>query len=512
AAGAIALAALAALPLLAGGRPVVASVPDRTILVQWDAAPGTAGSEMHRIMAKASAELKTVEGVQAVGGHVGRAITSDTAADVNSGELWVTMRDGAGFDDVRTAVQEIVDGYPGLTNKVVTYPEQQIAAVREAGERGFAVRVYGVDLEIMRQKAEEIRQVLASTEGVANARVDVTVDQPVAEIEVDLAAAERHGIKPGDVRRAAATVLQGIEVGYLFEQQKVFQVVVKGSEQTRSSLTSVKELVINTPRGGHVRLGEVAEVKIAPNQTVIRHDDTSRRVDVVADIQGRNLADVKADVQAAISRMDFPVEYHAEIPPQYEERQASGQLVWWLAAAAALGLLVLLQTVLGSWRLAALTFVLLPVALLGGVAAAILAGGIGSLYSLAGFAAVLAIAVRDAVLLFGRFQRLQAASPQASRDALMRQAAGDRFVPTLLAALATALVLLPLVLFGGLVGTGTVLPLAVIVWGGLVTTTLLTLVVLPVLFLRFGPKERAGGEGSLLNPDEPVAQERQAVS
>jgi Cu/Ag efflux pump CusA len=405
-----------------------------------------------------------------------------------------------------------VDGYPGLANKVLTYPEQQITAVREAGERGFSVRVYGVDLDIMRQKAEEIRQALDSTEGVVNPRVDVTVDQPVAEIEVDLAAAEEHGIKPGDVRRAAATVLQGIEVGYLFEQQKVFQVVVKGSEQTRSSLTSVRELVINTPGGGHVRLDDVADVKISPNQTVIRHDDTSRRIDVLAEIQGRSLGDVKADIQAAISRMDFPVEYHAEIPPQYEERQASGQLVWWLAAAAALGILVLLQTLLGTWRLAMLTFILLPVALLGGFVAAILTGGVGSLYSLAGFAVVLAVAVRDAALLLGRYQKLQAASPQQSREALMHQAARDRLVPILLAAIGTALALVPLVLFGGLVGTGTILPPAIIVWGGLVTSTLLTLVVLPILFLRFGPKDRADWESSLLNPEVPVAQERQAVS
>lgn len=509
---AIAIAGVAAIPFLAGGKPIVAEVPDRTILVQWEAAAGTAGGELSRVMAIAGTELRSVPGVESVGGHVGRAITSDTASDVSSAELWVTMTPEADFRGVRAAVEDIVIGYPGIATEVITYPERQIAAVRDAGEQPFQVRVYGIDLDVMREKAEEVRQILAETDGVVNPRVDVTIDQPIAEIEVNLASAEKHGIKPGDVRRAAATILQGIEVGYLFEEQKVFQVVVKGNAEVRNSLTSVRELVINTPDGGHVQLGQVAEVRVSPNQTVINHDDTSRRIDVSADIEGRSLADVTTDIQAAITNMEFPVEHHAAIPPQYQEQQASGQLVWWLFAAAFSGILILLQTVLGSWKLAGLAFLLLPVALFGGLLAAVLAGGIDSLYALIGFAAVLAIAVRDVILLLGRYQTLQGRDPSASPESLVRAAYRDRLAPTILAGLTTAVALIPLVLLGGAVGVTTILPLAVIVWGGLATSALLTLLVLPVLLVRFGPVTQTGWESSLVSLDGPVPQERQDVS
>jgi len=509
---AIAIAGVAAIPFLAGGKPIVAEVPDRTILVQWEAAAGTAGSELSRVMAIAGTELRSVPGVDSVGGHVGRAITSDTASDVSSAELWVTMTPEADFRGVRAAVEDIVLGYPGIATEVITYPERQIASVRDAGEQPFQVRVYGIDLDVMREKAEEVRQILAETDGVVNSRVDVTIDQPIAEIVVNLAAAEKHGIKPGDVRRAAATILQGIEVGYLFEQQKVFQVVVKGNAEVRNSLTSVRELVINTPDGGHVQLGQVAEVRVSPNQTVINHDDTSRRIDVSAEIEGRSLADVTTDIQAAIAKIEFPVEHHAAIPPQYQEQQASGQLVWWLLAAAFIGILILLQTVLGSWKLAGLAFVLLPVALFGGLLAAVLAGGIGSLYALIGFAAVLAIAARDVILLLGRYQTLQGRDPSASPESLVRAAYRDRLAPTILAGLTTAVALIPLVLLGGAVGVTTILPLAVIVWGGLATSALLTLFVLPILLVRFGPARQADWESSLVSLDGPVPQERQDVS
>jgi Cu/Ag efflux pump CusA len=512
AAAVMAIAAIAIVPGLTRDLPVVASVPDRTILVQWESAAGTGTDVMNRVMTKATDELRSIRGVSAVGGHVGRAITSDTSSDVNSSEIWVTMDDNANYTRVRSEVREIVEGYPGLTPTVTTYPEQQLAAATVSDDQQFTVRVYGVDLAILREKAEEIRQILSRTNGVVDPRVDVTVEQPVAEIEVDLAAAQKAGIKPGDVRRAAATVLQGIEVGYLFEQQKVFQVIVKGTPATRNSINSVTDMLVDKPEGGHVRLGDVAKVTLRPNQTVIQHDDTSRRVDVVASIQGRDLGAVKAEVQTAIRSLQFPLEYHAEIPPQYGEQQAAGAFFWWLAAAAAAGVLVLLLTVLGSWRLAGLSFVLLPVALAGGVVAAELAGGIGSVYVLVALAAVLAFAVRDVALLMGTYQSLQSKDPAAPPAVHMEHAASERLQPTILSAVITGLALVPLVLLGGSVGSSMLLPLALIVWGGLITSALLTLYVLPVLFLRFGPAANTDWGSSLVINNGPVLPERSELS
>lgn len=483
----IALAGLALAPQLATGQPTVPVLPDRTLVVQWSAIAGTSDQEMSRITDAAAQELRGLPGVANVGGHVGRAITSDQVGDISAGELWVTVSAEASYRDTAAAVQQVVSGYPGLTSKVSTYPQQKIDQIHQAADPGFTVRVYGLDVTTLRQKAEEVRRILARTGGVVNPHVDAPAQQPIVEVQVDLAAAQKAGVIPGDVRRAAAALLQGIEVGNIYQQQKVFSVIVKGTPSTRNSLTSVRELLIDTPGGGHVRLGDVAQVNIVGNEAVILHDDTSRRIDVKAEIQGRALNDVQQDIEKGLQQLQFPLSYHAEILTQYAEQQNSAQWLWLLAAVAAAGILVLLQTALGSWRLGATVFLGLIAALSGGVLAAQMTGGINSLISLPAFSAVLGIAVRGSILLIRHARSLGSDDSAAYGPALVIRSARDRLMPVLMSALMTALALLPLVLIGGVVGKEIIQPLAVIIWGGLLTTTLFLLFVLPALLLRFGP-------------------------
>jgi Cu/Ag efflux pump CusA len=499
AAGALlAVAAVAGVPLLAAGQPSVTALQDRILLVQWDGMAGTSNTEMSRISALASKELKNVPGVASVGGHVGRAITSDRVVGANSGELWVTMEADADYLNVAEAVQEVAAGYPGISGSVVTYGQNRLDAERSRSEHEFSVRVFGVDPQVLRETAEDVREMMSTTPGLVDPQLSLPQLQPIAEIEVNLDKAQQAGIKPGDVRRAAATLLQGVDVGFLFEQQKVFQVVVKGTPATNSSLTSVQELLIDKPGGGHVRLGELADVRIAPNESVITHIDTSRHIDVVAQVDGRSTGDITSDVNAKLANLDFPMEYHAQVPSQYSERQDTIQLVLAVAGAALIGVLVLLQTALGSWRVALVVFLALPLALAGGVLGAFITGGIGSQVTLLAFAALLAMAVRDSILLVRRAQSPGAADTAAtveareeapvqggSRSSIL-QAAQERVVPLVIAAVISAAFLIPLVVLGGVVGRETILPLAVVVWGGLVTHALLVLFVLPTLLILFG--------------------------
>lgn len=499
AAAVVAVAGLALAPQLAGTRPVVPVLADKTLVVHWSAIAGTSDQEMSRITEAAAGELRKVQGVANVGGHVGRAITSDQVGDVSSGELWVTVAPDASYPDTAAAVDQVIAGYPGLTSKVSTYPQERIDQIREEADSGFAVRVFGLDPTILRQKAAEVQQILEHTAGVVNPHVDLPAEQPIAEVKVNLAAAQKAGVVPGDVRRAAAALLQGIEVGNLYEQQKVFSVIVKGNAATRSSLDSVRNLIIDTPNGGHARLGDVAQVTMVGNESVILHDDTSRRVDVKAEIQGRPLGDIQRDIDTALQQMQFPISYHAEILTQYAQQQNSYQWLWLLAAVATAGILVLLQTATGSWRLAAPLFLGLILALSGGVLAAQATGGVNSLVALVAFAAVLGIAVRGALLLTGQVRSLQATDASAPWPALVVRGTKERLGPVLMSIVITALALVPLVLLGGVVGTEIILPLAVIIWGGLLTTTFFTLFVVPAMLLRFEPKPAPSartGEGT----------------
>ncbi len=504
AAAVVALAGLALAPQLAGSHPVVPVLADKTLVVHWSAMAGTSDKEMSRITEAAALELRALQGVANVGGHVGRAITSDQVGDVSSGELWITVAPDASYTDTAAAIQQVVAGYPGLTSKVSTYPQERIDQIREAGDSGFGVRVYGLDTAILRQKAAEVQQILEHTAGVVNPHVDAPVEQPIAEVKVDLTAAQKAGIVPGDVRRAAAALLQGIEVGNLYEQQKVFSVIVKGAASTRNSLDSVRDLIIDTPSGGHARLGDVAQVAMVGNEAVILHDDTSRRIDVKADIQGRSVSDVQQDINKSLQQMQFPLAYHAEVLTQYAQQQGNYQWLWILAAIAVAGIMVLLQTAAGGWRLAGMIFLGLILSLSGGVLAAQAAGSVNSLVSLVAFAVILGIAARGALLLLGQVRSLQAGDSTASWPEVVLRGARQRMGPTLMSAVMTGVILLPLVLFGGVIGAEIILPLAVIIWGGLLTTTLFMLFVMPAVLLRFQPTEALSprtGHGPLARPE-----------
>ncbi|HEX2184920.1 MAG TPA: efflux RND transporter permease subunit, partial [Chloroflexota bacterium] len=388
------------------------------------------------------------------------------------------------------AVQATVDGYPGLVRDVQTYLQQKVREVLSGSSDAIVVRIFGPELEVLREKAEEVRDALASIDGVADARVELQIEEPQVEIEVDLERAEAYGIKPGDVRRAASTLLSGLEAGSLFEQQKVFSVVVWGTPETRHSLTSIRELLIDTPEGDHVRLEDVAEVRIAPTPNTILREAVSRRIDVGLDVGGADLGAVAAAVEARLSEMEFPLEYHAEVLGEHAERQAAQNRMLVYAVAAALGIFLLLQAALQSWRLAALAFFTLPAALVGGLLAAIGTGGVVSLGTLVGLLAVFGIAARNGILLLNHYQHLEQHEGEALGPGLVLRGARERLGPIAMTAGTTALALAPVALFGDAAGHEIAHPVAVTVMGGLVTSTLLNLFIVPALYLRVAPRPK----------------------
>jgi Cu/Ag efflux pump CusA len=281
-------------------------------------------------------------------------------------------------------------------------------------------------------------------------------------------------------------MLAGLEVGSLFEQQKVFDVVVLGSPNTRTSVSSIRNLLIDTPGGEHVRLGDVARVAIRPTPTVIQRDAVARRVDVVADVSGRSLDAVVGDVRDRLAGISFPVEYHAEVLPEAQNREDAQRRLWVFAVAALIAAFLLLQAALASWRLAAIVFASLPLSLVGAVLALVASGGRVTLGTLLGFLAVLVVALRGSMLVVDACRRREADDEVPAPELVMR-GARERFAPTLTSALATALLALPLVVLGPDAGLEILRPMGIVLLGGLVTSTLLTLVVVPALYLRFRP-------------------------
>jgi Cu/Ag efflux pump CusA len=481
----IVVAGLITVPLLdVSLRP---SLRERDVLVRVDAEPGTSLPRMDTIMAEAVDAVGSLRGVRDVGAHVGRAVTSDQVVNVNSGEMWVTVDPSADYDATIAAVDDTMGGFDEISHEVTTYSEQRVSEV--LGQRradDLVVRVYGEDPAVLEATAEDVRANVADIDGVVEPAIEAPPVEPAIEIEVDLAAAEANQIKPGDVRRAATILLSGITAGNLFEEQKVFDVVVWGAPEIRQSEDDIADLLIDRPGGGKIRLGDVAEVRVADNPSVIRHHSVMTYLDVVADVEGRDLGDVASDVEVAIDRMEFPLEYHAEVLGGFAEQRSARTTVLTVGGAAAIVIFLLLQAAYGSWRLAVLGFVLLPTTLAGAMVAALLTDGAITLGTVGGLVAVLAIAARTMIVLVRHAQHLQRAEGLEFGSELVVRATGDRLGAVLPGALATAVVFAPFLVFGGQVGFEILRPMAVAVIGGLVTSTAITLLVLPALYLRFG--------------------------
>jgi Cu/Ag efflux pump CusA len=482
---AVALAlGLLALPFLAASQAVRLRGTD--LLVRWDAPPGTSLPAMNDVTAEAVDRLSDVPGVEGVSAHVGRAIHSDQVVNVNSGEIWIGLDGSTDVEATTDRIEAILGDYPDLRHRVTTYEEQRIDDVLGGRDRDVVVRVYGADHDVLGEKAAEVHSALSGIEGISGARIETAPTEPTIEVEVDQDRAQRFGVKPGDVRRASAILLSGLAVGNLFEEQKVFDVVVWGTPEIRRSVGDVEQLLIDTPTGEHVRLGDVADVRVVENPTVLRHEAVSNYVDVSADISGRDAGDVVADVGAAIDAIDFPLEHHAEVRGSAITGEGSAGTLVAVAITGALAIFLLLQAAFTSWRLAILVLATLPVATVGGVVAIAIGGGEFGLGALAGLLAVVGLSARSGVLLIRGFQALEREGGQAFGDELVLHGTDDVLLPTLTTSIVTILALLPVVVVGDVAGLEVARPAAIAIVGGLVTSTLATLLVLPALYRVHG--------------------------
>jgi Cu/Ag efflux pump CusA len=429
--------------------------------------------------------------VRNFGSHIGQALLADEVAGVNFGENWVSIDPAVDYDTTLAAIQEVVDSHPGLYHNVLTYLNERIDEVLTGASEAFVVRVYGPDLKGLHETADAVKQALTGIDGLVDLHIELQTQVPQIQVEVDLPAAQRYGLKPGDVRRAAATLLSGEEVGDIFRDGKAYDVQVWSTAETRSSLTSIRDLLIDTPSGQHVRMGDVAQVRIAPASNVVEREKDSRRLDVGANVRGRDIGAIAHDIEQRLQTVQFPLGYHAEVLGEYTERQAAERNLLGLALAAAVGIFLLLQLSFGSWRLATLSFLTLPSALVGGLLAAFAAGGIISLGSLVGFFTVFGIAARNGILMINHYQHLERYEGETFGMGLVLRGARERLAPILMTALATGLALVPLVIAGEIPGHEIEYPMAVVILGGLVTSTVLNLFIIPAIYLLFGREKNA---------------------
>lgn len=477
-------AGIGTVPVL--GQELLPNFKERDFLMHWLTSPDTAGAEETRVSIRACRELRTIPGVRNCGSHIGQAFLSDEPYGIYFGENWISVDPKVDYDRTLASVQEVVSGYPGIRRDVQTYLKERIREVLTGSSDAIVVRINGDDLQVLEDKANEVLEVMEDVDGLVEPKVELHKAIPQIVVTVDLAAAQRYGVKPGDVRRTSATWFASEEVGDVFRGGRAYDVHVWSTPEARNSLTSVNELPIDTPSGQVVPLAKLADVHIAATPNTIEREHLTRRLEVSANVSGRDLGSVVGDLQEKLESVKFPLGYDAEVLGELDEAKAAQRNLLIYGIGAAIVIFLLLQASFGSWRLATLSFLTLPMALVGGVLAAKIGGGILSLGSLVGFLTVFGIAARNGILMINHFQHLERYEGEVFGPSLVLRGARERLSPILMTTLATGLAIVPLVVAGNAPGHEIEHPLAVVVLGGLVTSTLLNLLVVPALYLRFG--------------------------
>ena len=484
------LLAASALSLPYLGEEFLPNFREFDFLMHWVEKPGTSLEAMRRITIRASQELRAIPGVRNFGSHIGRAEVADEVVGPNFTELWISLDPKVPYDATVAKIQQTVDGYPGLYRDLLTYLKERSKEVLSGGSGAIVVRIFGPGVEALQQQAQVVAAAIQDVPGISTLQVEAQVLVPQVEIRVRQDAAARFGLTSGEIRRAAATLLRGTKVGEVYEDQKIFDISVWSEPGIREDPAALRKLRIDTPSGTNIPLGDVADFVVVPAPNVIQHENTSRRIDVSCNVKGRDLGSVARDIEARVKALNFPQGYHPEFLGEYAARQAARQRLLWLSGVALLGILLVLHADFQSMRLAGIVFLSLPFALIGGVVMAFASGGILSLGSLIGFVTVIGIAARNGIMLVSHFRHLEQEEGVAGGRELILRGAEERLSPILMTGLATALALLPIALAGNEPGQEIEHPMAVIILGGLLTSTLLNLVVMPVLYARFGAGPR----------------------
>ena len=506
-------AGAAVLPRL--GEDLFPTFKEPDLLMHFDTKPGTSLPEMTRMVTALQKRLLQIPGVTHVGAHIGQALLGEEIAGPEFSEQWITLSPHANLAKTTAAVRAVGTSFPGTFMDLTSYLHERIDETISSTSEDLVLRIVGPNFATLQRLAQEITAALNGTPGLVDLHPQSQGFIPQIQETVNAPAAARYGLTPGAVRRAAAVMLGSVEVGEIANNGIALGVSGYSTPSARRNLTDVSHLLIDTPGGGHVALGKVASLKVNSTPSDITRVDGSNKIDVLANVSGNNLGAATAAVQARLAKVHLPLGYHVELVGEAAERQAAQSRLLEMGLGAVLVILFLLQAAFSDVRLAALLFLSLPVALVGGVLAAWLAVGTISLGALVGFFAVLGIAARNGILMISHLQHLERVEGERFSFDLVVRGTSERLAPVLMTALATGLALAPLVILGSRPGQEIENPMAIVILGGLATSTLMNLFILPALYLRFG-QPRGTGHGWRSEPrvkrPQPSPDQREAAT
>jgi CzcA family heavy metal efflux pump len=485
------LFSLAVIPLM--GREFLPPFNEGALAFHSSLPPGTSLAESNRIGQLIEEKLHTVPEVVSTTRRTGRAEGDEHAAGVNNNEIEVVTRpSGRPYTEVMDEVRKKLASIPGLDSEVGQPISHRIDHLLSGTRAQIAIKVSGPDLVTLRAKAEEIRAAMKGVPGVVDLFIEPQVGVPQAQINLNRQAAAAFGLKAADLAETVETAFNGQTVSQVLEDQRVFDVIVRLDDSARQSVESLGRTLIDTPAGAKVPIAQVADVRIDQGPNTINRENVQRRIVVQANVSGRDLGGVIDDVRAAINeRVKLPTGYAIQYGGQFEAQEKASRQIALLSGLAIIGIFILLYIALKSARSSFLVMANLPLALIGGVLMVFLSGGTLSIASLIGFITLFGIAMRNGIMLITHYHHLMEREGCAFREAIVRGSM-ERLSPILMTALVTGVGLIPLALGRGEPGKEIQQPLAVVILGGIFTSTFLNMIVIPALYLKYARAEEVG--------------------
>ncbi len=475
---------VAAIPRL--GREFLPVMDEATFIIAVFSPPGTSLGESTRIGREMEKRLLTMPEVTSVSSRTGRAEADEHAHDVNTHEILVNFippdeREKT-REDLLAEVRKLLspENFPGVLVSVGQPIQHRLDHLLSGVNAQVALKLFGPDLDILRQKAEEIRGVVSEIEGVADLQVEQQVQVEQLQIKVKRHEAAHHGLKVEDITHFAENAFMGEKVSQVLQGQRQYALLIRVDPTLVNTIESIGNLRLRTPSGAYVPLKQVADVGFGYGPNAINRENVSRRIVIQCNVQDRDLGNFIAEVQHEIEeRVNLPEEYFLTYGGQFESQQSAQRRILVQTGFVIVGICVLLFLAMGSFRLSLLVMLNLPLALIGGVISIFLTGGVLSIPSMVGFILLFGIAVRNGIILVTHINSLRSEG-MSLYDAVLK-GAEERISPVLMTALTTGLGMLPLALAHGS-GAELQKPLAIVISGGMITATLLTLLVLPVLY------------------------------
>jgi CzcA family heavy metal efflux pump len=459
-----------------------------SLTVQANTLPGTSLAKSDEIGKRVEQIMLAEPEVVATARRTGRADLDEHVQGVEAAEIDVGLRDtGRSRDDLLAALRRGFSTLPG-TNVTVGQPiSHRIDHMLSGTRANIAVKVFGDDLGTLRRLGEKVREAVTRVPGAVDISLEQQMDVPVVRFVLNRTAIARYGLHPGDVGEAIETSFAGTTVGRIFQAGTTFDLVVKFDPASAADFERIADLPVDTPSSGQVPLRLLADVRREEGPNMVLRENVQRRIVISTNVAGRDLGGVVNDIRTEIAKsVPMPAGYRVEYGGQFESQQSATERLTLLFIGVIAALFMLLVLAFGSARDASLVMVNLPLALIGGVAGVFLAGGVLSVASMIGFITLFGIATRNGIMLVSHIRHLMTEEGVTDFRTAVERGAMERVVPILMTAMAAGLALIPLALGGGKSGSEIQTPMAIVILCGLMTSTLLNIVVLPTLYLKYG--------------------------